>query len=209
MGCDIHAYLEYYDKDTQKYSKLFVNCLSENIQLGRDYVLFNLLAGVRGYRNPIFMPRGIPKNLSYTVSDKFFLKVVDSVVGPNSHYPATNYIFRQEADDLVREGKSKYYENDTLIADPAWHTPSWLNKNELIEIRKRYLIEMIDYETSDYIGKRREEALDKLEHSDAVTLMKTCFPSLESVGLNAVIASMIAIENTNEYESRLVFWFDS
>lgn len=56
MGCDIHAFIEYaYDGDN------FSNSFSDGeLNFGRDYTLFSLIAGVRGMEKPIVLPRGFP-----------------------------------------------------------------------------------------------------------------------------------------------------
>lgn len=60
MGCDIHAYLEKYEKNEWKcIRRLYEDC--------RCYNLFGLLAGVRTPIIPIFPLRGIPKNISQDV----------------------------------------------------------------------------------------------------------------------------------------------
>jgi hypothetical protein len=146
--------------------------------MNRNYVLFNLLAGVRGMGGPVVQVRGIPQSpkLSFTASYNY-------------------YNFKNEAGQY--------------IADPNWHTPSYLYTKELIEVRRRYLIETIEYDSTSYKGKRRKEALDILKNSSEVELMKCVFPSIECVPLNVTITSMITIEKSGDYQSRLVFWFDS
>ena len=56
MGCDIHAFIEYvYDGDT------ITNAFTDDeLNFGRDYDLFSLIAGVRGMCAPLVSPRGFP-----------------------------------------------------------------------------------------------------------------------------------------------------
>lgn len=56
MGCDIHAFIEYvYEGDS------FTHSFGDGeLNFGRDYTLFSLMAGVRGSENPIVSPRGFP-----------------------------------------------------------------------------------------------------------------------------------------------------
>lgn len=175
MGCDIHAHLEYYETHGDETRTL---CYASDICLGRNYVLFNLLAGVRGIGGPVFPVRGMPQTpkLSFQTSEKY--------------YTDTN-------------------ENNEHISNPYWHTPSYLFKNELIEVRRKYLIDMIEYESTSYKGSKRKQALNLLKNSSGVELMKHVFPSIEYVPLNTTIAAMIAIENSGNHQSRFVFWFDS
>lgn len=57
MGCDIHAYIEIFDNDSQRWR------FTRDLDLGRDYALFGILAGVRGPTNDTELfseARGIP-----------------------------------------------------------------------------------------------------------------------------------------------------
>jgi hypothetical protein len=209
MGCDIHAHLEYYETQVAS-DTIHTSCHASDISMGRNYAMFNLLAGVRGVNGPVFTLRGVPTKptMSYQVYDKYYLKVLD-MYNPSMSYPSTRYISSTEAENLVASGLTKYNENKQYVVNPNWHTPGFLYKKELIEIRRKYLINMIEYEASEYRGLKRQEALDTLENSSEVELMQSVFPSIECVQLNAVIASMIAIENSGNYQSRFVFWFDS
>lgn len=211
MGCDIHAFLEYYDTSRNINEYEGSRCHAERLCMGRNYTFFNLIAGVRGFGGSMFPVRGFPTKprASYEVEHNYFLTVLDVGSSPGSTYPNTRHILRHDADEMVSSGKSSYNENKKYLVDPNWHTPSYLHKNELIEIRRRYLIDMIDYESSHYKGQKRKDALDVLKNSSGVELMKHVFPSLEYVSLNTIIASMIAIENSGDYQSRFVFWFDS
>ena len=63
MGCDIHTYIEY-SKDGERWDSW------GKIELGRDYILFGLMAGVRQEvlgGGPPFPPRGLPDHLSWRV----------------------------------------------------------------------------------------------------------------------------------------------
>ena len=206
MGCDIHSYLEFFDKDL---SDGVARCYATHLDFGRCYTTFNLMAGVRGYRLPLIKPRGIPSTpkISFTVSENYHITVVDSYT--NCHFTNGRYISREDALTWVDEGRTTFEDNGKYIIDPSWHTPSWLTKDELIEVRRHYLIETLSYESTEYKGQKRRDAMEKLEQSSSVELMRFVFPSIEYVMLNATIASMIAIENSGEYKTRLVFWFDS
>lgn len=73
MGCDIHVILE--KKTDEKYnswervSLYHVSPYTNRLEIvepynDRDYELFSLLAGVRGYHEPLVSLRGVPENLS-------------------------------------------------------------------------------------------------------------------------------------------------
>jgi hypothetical protein len=57
MGADIHALIEY-SKDGTKWES------GGEPEIGRDYALFGVLAGVRGGQDPIDEPRGKPDDAS-------------------------------------------------------------------------------------------------------------------------------------------------
>lgn len=207
MGCDIHAHVEYFEKSVDR---PIVICFSKNMYMGRNYMLFNLLAGVRGFGGPVFPVRGLPVSppVSPCVQSNYCLWVVDDDKKDMYQNFEMRSISKSEADKLVMEGKSKFFHKNYII-DPAAHTPSHLTKSELIEVRRRYLIDMIEFESTEYTGKKRDYALKTLREANEYEIMKNVFPSLESINLNAVIATMIAIENSGDYSSRFVFWFDS
>ena len=207
MGCDIHPYLEFSNPDAETF------CLSGEISLGRCYTLFNIMAGVRGFDHPLFIPRGIPHTpkISRKVESNYYLYIADPTPSQDGcgSYRRDRTIDPKEASKLVNENKALYYDNKRYITDPTWHTASWLSKNELIQVRKKYLLETLNFDATEYTGRKRADAIKKIEEADAYELMKYTFPTIENVALNATIGSMIAIENSGDYTARLVFWFDS
>ncbi len=73
IGCDLHSYVEYRDKTAGlwKMVRMYVPYRWEPERLGlvepfngRNYELFAILAGVRGFAQPIAEPRGIPQDAS-------------------------------------------------------------------------------------------------------------------------------------------------
>lgn len=207
MGCDIHAHVEFYDTNIGQTP--YATCYGKDVMPGRCYTLFNLMAGVRGSpgENPVFLPRGVPSNpkFSYAVEREFYLSVLDVGETPL----AGSFISRSEAEELVSKGHVKYANNGKSIINPSWHTPSFLFKKELMEIRRYYLLSMLDYDCNEYSAKKKKELRKEIKELSEVDLMRKVFPPLESPCLNAVIASMIAIENSGDLTARLVFWFDS
>lgn len=182
MGCDIHAHLEYYESSVSN-SRRGKRCDLDVRCYSSDICFF------RNYRlfNLLAGVRGI-----------------GCPVFPVRGVP--------DSPKLSYEVSFKYHtkdDKDGFIPDPNWHTPGYLHKNELIEIRRRYLIETIEYESTSYKGVKRKDALATIKNSSEVELMRCVFPSIECVPLNVTIASMIAIENSGDYQSRFVFWFDS
>jgi hypothetical protein len=208
MGCDIHAYVEYYDVNTGQ--TRHATCYGKDVIPFRCYRLFNLMAGVRGGPGDkaLHSPRGIPDSpaLSYDVEREYYMAVLDE--GRESPILGT-FISRKDADALISSGRGKYAQDGKSIVNPSWHTPSFLFKKELMEIRRHYLLEMLYYDCQEYTPKKRKELRQEIQSLNEIELMKKVYSPLESPCLNAVIASMIAVENSGNFRARLVFWFDS
>lgn len=206
MGCDIHAFIEYYDSGVKvPFSRAHYYTQP---QFGRCYTLFNLMAGVRGFGPPVVAQKGMPKSpeISLEVFEMSTLAITDNMPSVwNAHC-----IHREEADRLVLDGKADYVTVDkSRITHPHIHSHTWLTIDELIEVRRKFLLENIHYDNSTYKGKKLKDAEDKILTSDPVELMRSVFPSIEYPALNATIAAMIALEKSEDYKTRLVFWFDS
>lgn len=80
MGCDIHMFIE--KKTDEKYniwervSLYYINQYTRDIECaepynGRDYNLFSLLAGVRGWYEPFDSCRGLPESVSSKVEAEY------------------------------------------------------------------------------------------------------------------------------------------
>jgi len=67
MGCDIHAMVE--RKGSPESTHWWVN--RGDPEIGRNYQLFSILAGVRGSYRPISEPRGLPEDKREECSDAF------------------------------------------------------------------------------------------------------------------------------------------
>ena len=59
MGTDIRIHVEYLDCKTKQYTHA-----NEDFRRDRCYLLFDLLGGGRGNKNPLYYPRGLPGDLS-------------------------------------------------------------------------------------------------------------------------------------------------
>jgi len=209
MGCDIHAYLEYFNIEDKT---PWVDVYASDISFNRNYTLFNALAGVRGFGGP-FDPRGLPKTptISSITFGKYYLKIVDEVVENSPFkYWSERTVTQADATQMIERYNliEEDFSGGKYIRNPDWHSASNLEMDDLITVRRSYLTDALDYDCS-YKGKKRKEVLNRLEQADQYDLMKLSFPEIECAPLNATIASMIAIENSGPYKTRLVFWFDS
>lgn len=222
MGCDIHAYIEYYSKqDYNKDKRCFVDCFSSQIDLGRNYILFGLLAGVRSMCDSVVPVKGIPTDpeMSYICKGDYYLNVVDDEEFKENQRMYTSgwckrTITRSEAESYATDSlwKGKYANAEkTIMIDPSWHTPTWLTLPELQEVRKQYLLEQIEF-YSEVSGKAKKELLKHVSSLHASEMMRYTFIPHESKRLLATIHAMNALEKASgelDYTTRLVCWFDS
>ncbi|NBB79925.1 MAG: hypothetical protein GVY36_10840 [Verrucomicrobia bacterium] len=65
MGCDIHPYICRWTEDEG-----FENFSYEQLDFARNYVIFGLMAGIRG-NEQLFEPRGLPDDLPSAVQFAF------------------------------------------------------------------------------------------------------------------------------------------
>lgn len=78
MGADIHAYIERRNPETNKWEELGLYRKDDeefnqvDFYDGRDYELFSILAGVRGWHEPLVMRRGVPDDMSDTVAKRYY-----------------------------------------------------------------------------------------------------------------------------------------
>ena len=135
MGCDIHAFLEYKSKvDATSFWEPF----SGELNIYRNYDMFALLAGVRGFHNKSLLAKGLPKDLSYELKDEL--------------YYAVNYSLKTPVGTEVDVGTALRWANgnqDKLICDdehnpifvqhPDFHTPSWVSYKEYKNVCKNYI----------------------------------------------------------------------
>jgi hypothetical protein len=138
MGCDIHAYVEYSDFDTDRgpYWKNFTRNTGS-----RNYVMFGVLAGVRCPDVKLHEPKGMTAgSLGYNTADDYWLYVA----------PASNpewadregYTSLERAEGWVASGYSVAdYGGDgklNRVSGPDWHSHSWLTTDELSDALAHY-----------------------------------------------------------------------
>jgi hypothetical protein len=118
MGCDIHAVIEYDPYGTF--------CAFGEANIARDYKLFSALAFGDGSftDNLPYPPRGLPSDHSLQVSNLFFVAADETEKLETK--PET--IAREWGDWALEQ-----FLTFGLLPGPDWHTPSWLNFNELKE----------------------------------------------------------------------------
>jgi len=123
MGCDIHAYVEYADKDREK---PYWMALATRCNPGRDYQLFAKLAGVRtdNEKDQIIPLRGSPGDVSLTVQWENQLYVSDEGSGEDT-------CTAENAARWVESGASEWAnERRTAVTNPDYHSHSWCTPAE-------------------------------------------------------------------------------
>ena len=132
MGCDIHCYIE-----TQRYPHSKEPWWPFNyygLNPGRDYKMFTLLAGVRGYDDlePVYAQRGLPNDLSWSVriENQIFVCPEPDAEGQTDPETAARW---------VRHGDSKWEDDEhKWVTHPDWHSHSWLTTDEFEKVLKVY-----------------------------------------------------------------------
>lgn len=189
MGCDIHLYMEY-KNPTNTWSKRWSN-FGKRIYVGRNYYMFGLMAGVRGSQNPIAAPRGIPDDIDFYTAEDFYYSIEDTN-GYNDDGQRTITLENAQrwGTKIELDDKGVPYR----IANPDWHTPSWLTFDELTSA---LLLADLAYERNMYDNS--DPRIKELHQTEAPTFL---------LEYKALSASMETFENAG-YNTRIVFWFDN
>lgn len=122
MGCDIHCYIEYREPGRSWWP------FGGRINPGRNYALFEALAGVRGdISNALVEPRGMPEDAAYQSSSDNRLWISDSQGDGNT----TMENAKKWVDSGVSEFVDGSYGKPAWVTNPDWHTHSWVTVQEL------------------------------------------------------------------------------
>lgn len=203
MGCDIHAFVEYFVPS--EYNPRWNSFSYDQIYLPRNYAMFGAMtAGEVRYNHfdvdGLVEPRGYPKDAGLRTEDHFHYYVSDrDDIGDEGRiihlkhaadwakWGSTIKVFRdRQWVDLVKPetvGELKEaYENSSLmrVTDPDAHTPSWLT-------------------TTEYVN--------------AVQAANAISNGMSNDGWDApywaTIDLMKGLEAHTGHESRIVFWYDN
>jgi hypothetical protein len=150
MGCDIHIYLEYNRNEEVsgiKWESADVFDYKGNqvpIYIGRDYVLFSILADVRNnIKNyciaPISKPKGLPDDLSNYVIDEYKKHLERYIIHSCSYYTLRE-LYESINDDIIftLSDTFTFFERKSLIG-------------KLIENIEKQIIRMYIYESGHNI----------------------------------------------------------
>jgi hypothetical protein len=237
MGCDIHFYVEV-KRDGQwthhdwekpyvvgKYSDGsvdFSRMMKDPLYIGRNYVLFSVLADVRNDYgiSPIQSVRGLPADVSSAIMDEHTVRVDEN------HEQAT-------LDRWVAEGYSNRI-TETSVTDPDDHSASWFTLAELqafdwsLPISRGGWVDVENFKLFRDSGKPKAWCKSagggRIQHVDNATMAdriglgtaENCFtevqwtePLSECVPhfLNDSIPALAKLGNPDDV--RIVFWFDN
>ena len=119
MGCDIHVFMEYKSKTSDR---PFMRGWPR-INPGRDYLLFGKLAGVRDSYHQMFEPRGLPADIGWQASHDAYLYIVEEKMGAEDTCTLED-AKRWGAPIIEHNGKP------WKTLHPDWHSHSWLTLDE-------------------------------------------------------------------------------
>jgi len=133
MGCDIHCYVQYKNKNE---GDGWWSDFGGRIPPGRNYAMFGVLAGVRVHFPPKhFDPKGVLpiEKQSWTVRDDLYLVITEDGKG---HHEAT----LEDAKRWSRESQLiKNEEGKPIrVLHPDWHSHSWMTTEEYEKALKWY-----------------------------------------------------------------------
>jgi len=202
MGCDIHLYIEYKSKDG--YDPAWQG-FGGNINPGRNYAMFALMADVRNYGDeklPVLVERrGMPDDAGYTATDDNRIYI--------SETKSEDYVSMETAKRWVKSGSSKFINdkdgNPIWVTNPDAHSHSWLTTSEFESVINKYL------ELEAGWHKVRVEEHNKMVKEENIQPDSWAYapPSMvDEPEYQVVLASLKRFEELG-YDARIVFWFDN
>lgn len=185
MGADIHMFIHYKDKDSKSD---WWRDFGGNINPGRNYTMFGVLASVRcGTTDGGLTPKGLPEHsLSWAAEEAYHIPIYikENETDPDQRYEEGTYeISLEKAQSWERYGRKIVYKNDKplKIANPDWHSASWLTTKELSDAYRKY--NSVCRKEGDW----------------------TKVPA----GYKAILQAMRALEDDGANDVEVVFWFDN
>ena len=140
MGCDIHCYIEYAHPGQQD-EELYWNNFGGRINPGRDYDMFEIIAGVRGNMDQLFAPKGLPEGMLGWMTDfDAHMMINDELAMRGSE----NYVTLQQAESwggVIRNSDDK----PCKVSHPDWHNHSWLTYDELAQAIAHYILNKTEW----------------------------------------------------------------
>jgi hypothetical protein len=189
LGSDIHLFIEYRDKSAEQRRWW---SFGGRISVGRDYRIFERLAGVRGeLANAIVPPRGFPADAAEEAKDENFLWIDYSGKEENPWSPTCT---PEDAAQWVNSGKSKYFGTTNKVAMAV--DLKGEKEPELVNVQRPERVSQPDCHTHSWLSL---EEFESALHATGQPVPKT---------YAACVAAMRSLEKDG-CEVRAVFWFDN
>lgn len=223
MGCDIHAYVDYDEPNDHDHK--WVGHLG-SFSIGRDYLLFGIMAGVRCPDYALFEPKGLPEHLSWRTLHEATLFVVQGETDEHGMCSKESAERWHQSWLRHKQGVGGYVDAEQKrVHHPDWHSHSWLTTSELKQVIEKYAsyrepehknAERVNGEWVIPEGYKPDPAFasffeDKSEDKDYQFMPLV---SIEPIA-RRVPATILAVYNAMKSleESgctpRFVFWFDN
>lgn len=203
MGADVHAFIEYTDKNYEDPRNL---C---EVKIERNYWLFILMAGVRGNsiqgHEQIVKRKGLPSKTSWQIKNKAYLFIVDDPKNVQE-----GYCTKTEASQWAKEGR-KYIEGKRRIEHPDWHSHTWLNLKEVEKLIETY--SKLEDKIYEYVSKGSTPPTGfikkNLDKTDAeIDIYSKVVPVSIPNELLAIRGAMKALDEQG-CKPKLVLWWDN
>jgi len=139
MGADIHVYVEYRNKKQSKDLETrgmqpYWYSFGGELNPGRNYTMFAVLAGVRGDFKDSFDAKGkIPFDLMGSAAKHDLYAFIADGDSENEEY-----VNREKAKEYEEKFRCSIV-NDTWVEKPYYHSHSWMDVKELKKAFKIYL----------------------------------------------------------------------
>lgn len=104
MGCDIHCYIDYSPFSS---NPKYAHCLA-NFFVRRNYELFGLLAGIRGFGPAVIAPKGLPESISYFAEDDVLIENEEGELVKNPDYHTYSWLTIAELAEVMYRYDKKY-----------------------------------------------------------------------------------------------------
>ena len=187
MGCDIH-----FNVEKQDASGKWRSATPKNLYIGRNYLLFGYLAGVRSNVDPKFPPRGFPTDASAKVQANYKKWAGDA--------HTASYLTLEELIEI-----SKLEINYPVYLHPGDYKKYKNGESSISFYTEKYKSTV---EVSNEEMERRINLLCFDDESDIVTVVNNLTIIELLPNFSKVVSSMKKL-SANYNKVRSVFWFDN
>ena len=136
MGCDIHMFVQYREKK-EVYDKpdMYWEDFGGELNPGRNYSMFGVLAGVRYSPDKGYDSKGIPEfGLSYVIRGSLYLTITEDGKGEGECTLENAKRWASWGRPIINDSDG----NPFKVPHPDWHSHSWLTIKELEQAYRWY-----------------------------------------------------------------------